>query len=166
MLNSHSIRLIWSALLASAAEQIDGFYIGYRTLSSGSIESIDITGTGKAVDQLSGKQSSSIPAYTFKTMYDLARIAMANGSNNDNNNNNDPNNSILTKSSNMTTFCEVITSEAQMGLSYHNKKMEQKAKFGPKSGGNKDSNGGGKREQIRCTYEFVVQSLSRKTRYG
>lgn len=90
-------------------------------------------------------------------MYDLARIA--NGSNNSNNDAD-----LSAKSSNMTTFCEVITSEGQMmGYSRKSGEQQQKRKFGAKSS---QRSAGLKREQIRCTYEFVVHSLNRKTRYG
>lgn len=179
MLSSASIRLIWSASLTSAVEPIDGFYIGYRTIGEsgggGGLSSIDNGPGGDgghrgASASSSSSSSGSMPAYTFKTMYDLARLE------NNTTANSDPGrSSSSSSSSNMTTFCEVLSpviigngetaSSSSYGKARADYQQQGKMSFNLKSSSTATANSR-RGEQIRCTYEFIVHGLSRKTRYG
>lgn len=132
----------------------------------------------------SDPSSSLIPSYTFKTMYDLSKYS-TNGLNqthqiglsskftstttNDNSNTNNNNNN-----NNITTFCEVISVDDDTadnlltpGMVNNDFLYGHSKKYGAAHRQqNHNSNKNGKLEQIRCTYEFLLASLSRKTKYG
>ena len=76
----------------------------------------------------------------------------------------------------MTTFCEVLSPVVMMGTgetvsssSYGKARadyqLQSKMSFNLKSSSTATANSR-RGEQIRCTYEFIVHGLSRKTRYG
>lgn len=159
MLNSRSVKLIWSIVLTYPIEQIDGFYIGYRpivsTMAAPSAGSI-IT----PIDPVDGKSDptklNSLPSYTFKTMYDLLRLD--NGSEESihglkglSHTHADP-----TNNNNITSSCEILpdTSSSPLVRKAH------------KRYSSRSWTQTGNKEQIRCTYEFLVMTLTRKTRYG
>lgn len=120
--------------------------------------------------------------YTFKIMYEdhskfvssnILSMAIYNGSNvlqRQNNENKQPSNN-----HNMTTFCEVIRTSTDSDNGNINKpnkfyptKQQQQQWSTMTMNQRSKSNGLKSRDdtQIRCVYEFVVNNLQRKTRYG
>lgn len=124
---------------------------------------------GASASSSSSSSGGSMPAYTFKTMYDLARLE------NNTTANSDPGRpSSTSSSSNMTTFCEVLSPvvignsevpSSSYGKARADYQQQSKMSFNLKSSSTATANSR-RGEQIRCSYEFIVHGLSRKTRYG
>lgn len=141
-------------MLTYPIEQIDGFYIGYRPIAATTPPGPQPPAPS-ASDSAEAKADSakitSMPSYTFKTMYDLAKLE-------DSIDDLQPNGDV-TSAHNSTTLCEVLpeTSGVIHPVSRISARKLRKGHRSSKLFG---------MDQVRCTYEFTVPLLSRKTRYG
>ena len=145
-LSTRTIKLFWTAIFSHKSEHVDGFYIGYRAI----------------LPSRENDPQNKLPAYTFKTMHDIpawqrfsSNTSSPIASSSSSSSSSDP------QSQSLTSFCEKFSSDS----SHKSRSMSLLSK---KSSVTKALNGKdiSSQARVRCSYEFTLDSLARKTRYG